>query len=94
MNNNNQNYSDLLNALSLILAVENLKQNEAQSQYNDVHKANDEQAEYLLNKINDGFAEQNEMIDRILKIQQNHTDMLREIYQLLRNKKGKGFYGS
>lgn len=94
MENINQNYSDLLNALSLILAVENLSENRQQSQYNDVHRANDEQAEYLLNKINDGFAEQNEMIDRILKIQQNHTDMLREIYQLLRNKKGKGFYGS
>ena len=89
MENINPNYSDLLNALSLILAVENLKQNEAQSQYNDVHKANDEQAELLLEKINERFAEQNENIDRILKIQQNHTDMLREIYQLLRNKKGK-----
>lgn len=89
MTPNNQNYSDLLNALSLILAVENLKQNEAQSQYNDVHKANDEQAEVLLEKINERFAEQNENIDRILKIQQNHTDMLREIYRLLKNKKGK-----
>lgn len=89
MENINPNYSDLLNALSLILAVENLKQNEAQSQYNDVHKANDEQAELLLKETNERFAEQNENIDRILKIQQNHTDMLREIYQLLRNKKGK-----
>ena len=94
MNNNNQNYSDLLNVLSLILALENLNENRQQSQYNDVHKANDEQAELLLEKINKRFAEQNEMIDLILKIQQNHTDMLREIYQLLRNKKGKGFYGS
>ena len=89
MTSNSPNYSDLLNALSLILAVENLKQNEAQSQYNDVHKANDEQAKLLLEKINERFDEQNENIDRILKIQQNHTDMLREIYQLLRNKKGK-----
>ena len=89
MNNNNQNYSDLLNALSLILAVENLKQNEAQSQYNDVHRANDEQAELILKEINDRFAEQNENIDRILAIQKNHTDMLQEIYRLLRNKKGK-----
>ncbi len=94
MNNNNQNYSDLLNVLSLILALENLNENRQQSQYNDVHKANDEQAELLSEKINKRFAEQNEMIDLILKIQQNHTDMLREIYQLLRNKKGKGFYGS
>ena len=89
MTSNNQNYSDLLNALSLIHAVENLKQNEAQSQYNDVHKANDEQAELLLEKINKRFAEQNENIAKILAIQQNHTDMLQEIYHLLRNKKGK-----
>ena len=89
MTSNSPNYSDLLNALSLILAVENLSENRQQSQYNDVHKANDEQAELILEKINKRFAEQNEMIDRILKIQQNHTDILREIYQLLRNKKGK-----
>lgn len=89
MENINPNYSDLLNALSLILAVENLKQNEAQSQYNDVHKANDEQAELLLKEINERFAEQNENIAKILAIQQNHTDMLREICRLLRNKKGK-----
>lgn len=89
MTSNSPNYSDLLNALSLILAVENLKQNEAQSQYNDVHKANDEQAELLLKEINERFAEQNENIAKILAIQQNHTDMLREICRLLRNKKGK-----
>ena len=76
MNNNNQNYSDLLNALSLILAVENLKQNEAQSQYNDVHKANDEQAELLLKEINDKFAEQNEILDI-------HTKLLKEILDKL-----------
>lgn len=83
MTPNNQNYSDLLNALSLILAVENLHENRQQSQYNDVHKANDEQAELLLKKIDDRFAEQNENIDRILKIQQNHTVMLKEIYRNL-----------
>ena len=83
MNNNNQNYSDLLNALSLILAVENLKQNEAQSQYNDVHKANDEQAKLLLEKINERFAEQNENIDLILKILRVHTEKLNTIYERL-----------
>ena len=55
MTSNNQNYSALLNALSLILAVENLKQSEAQSQYNEVHKANDKQAELLLKEINEKF---------------------------------------
>ena len=83
MENINQNYSDLLNALSLILAVENLKQNEAQSQYNDVHRANDEQAELLLEKINKRFAEQNENIDRIFGILQEHTEKLDIIYKRL-----------
>ena len=89
MNNNNQNYSDLLNALSLILAVENLKQNEAQSQYNDVHKANDEQAELLLEKINKRFAEQNENIERIFGILQEHTEKLDIIYKLFLNRLGE-----
>ena len=74
MNNNNQNYSDLLNALSLILAVENLKQNEAQSQYNDVHRANDEQAKLLLKEINEKFEEQNIIL-------REHTALLTEIYK-------------
>ena len=74
MNNNNQNYSDLLNALSLILAVENLKQNEAQSQYNDVHKANDEQAELFLKENNEKFEEQNIIL-------REHTALLTEIYK-------------
>ena len=74
MTSNSPNYSDLLNALSLILAVENLKQNEAQSQYNDVHKANDEQAELLLKEINEKFEEQNIIL-------REHTALLTEIYK-------------
>ena len=74
MTSNSPNYSDLLNALSLILAVENLKQNEAQSQYNDVHKANDEQAELLLEKINDRFEKQNIIL-------REHTALLTEIHK-------------
>ena len=74
MNNNNQNYSDLLNALSLILAVENLNENRQQSQYNDVHRANDEQAELLLKEINEKFEEQNIIL-------REHTALLTEIYK-------------
>lgn len=74
MTSNSPNYSDLLNALSLILAVENLKQNEAQSQYNDVHKANDEQAKLLLKEINEKFEEQNIIL-------REHTALLNEIYK-------------
>lgn len=76
MNNNNQNYSDLLNALSLILAVENLNENRQQSQYNDVHRANDEQAELILNNINKRFAEQDETINEILKICKENNAIL------------------
>jgi hypothetical protein len=65
--NNNQNFSDLLNALSLVLAMENLSENRQQSQYNDVHTANDKQAEYLLNEINNKFNQQNEILFYILK---------------------------
>lgn len=83
MTPNNPNYSDLLNALSLILAVENLKQNEAQSQYNDVHKANDEQAELLLEKINKRFAEQNDML-------REHTALLTKILEILRKESEYG----
>lgn len=65
--NNNQNFSDLLNALSLVLAMENLSENRQQSKYNDVHTANDKQAEYLLNEINNKFNQQNEILFYILK---------------------------
>ena len=74
MTSNSPNYSDLLNALSLILAVENLSENRQQSQYNDVHKANDEQAELLLEKINERFEKQNIIL-------REHTALLTEIYK-------------
>lgn len=74
MTSNNQNYSDLLNALSLILALENLSENRQQSQYNDVHKANDKQAELLLKEINEKFEEQNIIL-------REHTALLTEIYK-------------
>ena len=76
MENINPNYSDLLNALSLILAMQNLSENREQSQYNDVHKANDEQAELLLKEINDRFAEQDETINEILKICKENNAIL------------------
>lgn len=66
MTSNNQNHSDLLNALSLILAVENLSENRQQSQYNDVQTANDKQAEYLLREINTRFEQQNGMLLEIM----------------------------
>jgi hypothetical protein len=79
MTPNNPNYSDLLNALSLILAVENLNENRQQSQYNDVHTANDKQAEYLLNEINNKFNQQNEILFYILKQVRENGEKLDKI---------------
>lgn len=62
MNQDNQEYFNFLNALGVVLGVLNLIQNDKQSAYNDVHKANDEQAEMLLAEINKKFNEQNEIL--------------------------------
>lgn len=66
-NNENINGNDIINAISLLLAVANLNENREQSAHNDVQTANDKQAEYLLQEINAKFAEQNEMLRQILK---------------------------
>lgn len=54
-NNDNINGNDIINALSLLLAVANLNENREQSAHNDVQTANDKQAEYLLREINTRF---------------------------------------
>lgn len=65
-NNDNINGNDIINALSLLLAVANLNENREQSAHNDVQTANDKQAEYLLREINTRFAQQNEMLLEIM----------------------------
>lgn len=57
--NNGYEIGDVLNAISILLGYQNLQENRQQSEYNDVHKANDEQAERLLQEINEKFEEQN-----------------------------------
>ena len=65
-NNDNINGHDIINALSLLLAVANLNENREQSAHNDVQTANDKQAEYLLRGINTRFEQQNEMLIEIM----------------------------
>lgn len=65
-NNENINGNDIINALSLLLAVANLNENREQSAHNDVQTANDKQAEYLLREINTRFEQQNEMLLEIM----------------------------
>lgn len=66
MNNyNNYEIGDVLNAIGILLGYQNLCENRAQSEYNDVHKANDEQAERLLAEIERKFDVQNIMLKGI-----------------------------
>ena len=74
---NNNNFLDMLNAISVIVGMQNLKENREQSAHNDVQIANSEQTEYLLSVI----AEQFKGLTKILLEQ---TTMLQEILKLLK----------
>lgn len=65
---NNESFINLVNALSLIIGMQNLQENREQSAHNDVHIENELQAQYLLTEIVALFEEQNVMLKEILKI--------------------------
>lgn len=76
MYNPNQydNFINAINIAAFLLGYENLQENRQQSAYNDVHEANDQQAQYLLDEIDRRFQEQNkilekqnEILDKIIK---------------------------
>ena len=73
----NNNFLDMLNAISVIIGMQNLKENREQSAHNDVQIANSEQAKYLLFEIAKQFEEQN-------KILSEQTSMLSEILNILK----------
>lgn len=78
MNINNE--MNALDMASLVIALLNLSENRQQSQYNDVHTANDKQAEYLLNEINNKFNQQNEILFYILKQVRENGEKLDKIF--------------
>lgn len=57
---------DIINILSFVVGVANMLENEEQSKANDISKANQQQAEYLLNQIKTMFEQQNGMLLEIL----------------------------
>lgn len=73
---NNNSYSDLLNIVSVMLAIQNLKENREQSEHNDVQAANDKQAEDILKAIQVQFKEQNIELA-------NHKSLLYDILERL-----------
>ena len=66
--NQNNELINLINILSFVVGLENMRDNRLQSAQNDVQSANSEQAEYLLNEINRRFDEQNMMLERLIEL--------------------------
>lgn len=70
-NQNNNNFMNAVDIAALIIGLQNLFENRQQSDYNDIHAANDEQAKILLDELGKKFDEQNEMLKEILEILRN-----------------------
>lgn len=62
------NEADILAIISVLLGMVNVQENRLQSAQNDVQSANDKQAHYMLDEINKKFDEQNEILNRLIKI--------------------------
>lgn len=62
------NFSDLINMLALLVGVQNLQENREQSEHNDIQTGNQKQAEYLLDEISKQFKEQHALLTEILQI--------------------------
>lgn len=67
-------FGDVLAVWSILLGYENLQENREQSEHNDVQKANDAQANMLLEELGRKFDEQNQMLREILEAVRNEED--------------------
>lgn len=67
MNQEYNNSADLLNIISIFLALQNLQENREQSEHNDVQSATDNQTQFLIKKLEEKFAEQTVILNQILK---------------------------
>ena len=75
----NNELINLINILSFVVWLQNMRENELQSSHNNVQAANDKQAHYLLQEINRRFDEQN-------KILEEQNAMLARLLELLEPK--------
>lgn len=57
---------DSLQLFGVLLGIENLMENRQQTADNDVQKANDKQANYLISELSKKFDEQNKMLRTII----------------------------
>lgn len=75
MCNDNNSFQNMLNLLSLIVGFQNLQENREQSAHNDIQRANDRQAQYILEELKLEFQKQNETLDKILKLLEEIKDV-------------------
>ena len=75
----NNELINLINILSFVVGLQNMRENELQSAHNDVQAANDKQAHFLLQEINRRFDEQNKILDE-------QNVMIKKLLELLEGK--------
>lgn len=75
--NDNSNFDNILNLISILLGYENLIENRQQSADNNISKSNQEQAKQILDDLHEQFNEQNAMLEY-----QNH--LLEQILKILK----------
>ena len=83
---NQQSENNFFNGVDLaafIISIMNLYENRQQSAYNDVHSANDEQAQFLLQEIDRRFQEQNVILEKQNEILIEQNRMLFNISKRL-----------
>ena len=73
MNNREDAFFNAINVAAFLLGYENLQENRQQSAQNDVHAANDKQAKFLLQELDNRFKEQNAILE-------TQTILLNNIY--------------
>lgn len=68
MFNQNQNFMNAVDITALLIGIINLCENRKQTSYNDVHTANDEQAQLLPDELGKRLDRRDAIISRILEL--------------------------
>lgn len=61
------NFMNAVNLAAFIVGIMNMEQNQAQTEYNDVHAANDLQEKHILDALGKRLDEQDAMLKEILR---------------------------
>ena len=79
----NNNFYDLINIISLVIGMQNIRENREQSSHNDIQAANDKQADYLIKDLSSRFAYQNMLLEKNVKMSELILQKLEELRVIL-----------